>query len=65
MNLSTRPAVSTILAFPVKKGCDELEISNLTNGKVSPSISIVSFVLIVEREINKSPLDMSLNATGR
>ena len=32
MNLSTRPAVSTNLDLPVKKGCELLEISTFTTG---------------------------------
>jgi hypothetical protein len=50
LNFSTRPVVSTNFIFPVKNGCDALEISKATLGYVCPSVqTMVWFVFTVEQ----------------
>src|SRR5438067_4979839 len=50
LNLSIRPAVSTNMFLPVKKGCEVLEISSLIRGYSLPSSHlVVSLLAAVER----------------
>src|SRR5687768_16661251 len=66
LNLSIRPAVSTSIFLPVKKGWEVLDISSFTRGYSLPSSHFtVSLLTAVERLKKAWPLLMSLNTTKR
>lgn len=64
LNLSTRPSISTSFSWPVKNGCEALEMWIFTSGYSLPSSHlVVSSALIVERVKMRNPLLRSSNTT--